>query len=168
MRYAGITFNDVVNCPGIGVSVYLQGCDLHCPGCHNSEIWDFDGGKEFTYNTLIAVEKALVANDITRSLCILGGEPFAQNNTFTTGFIVQHIKTHMPNIKIYIWSGYTLEELKAKEDTQINYILDNIDYLIDGRFELAKRDVSLFMKGSSNQRIINMKTHQIIDNIKNL
>ena len=46
MRYAGITFNDIVNCPGIGVSVYLQGCDLHCPGCHNSEIWDFDGGKD--------------------------------------------------------------------------------------------------------------------------
>ena len=166
MRYAGITYNDVVNCPGIGVSIYLQGCDLHCPGCHNPEAWDFDGGKEFTYDTLMEVEKALTANNITRSLCILGGEPMADSNLFTTGFIIQHIKMHLPQIKIYLWSGYTLEELQDRLDTQTNYILNNIDYLIDGRFDLKLRDVSLFMKGSSNQRIIDMKANKIIDSLE--
>lgn len=162
MRYAGITKNDVVNCPGIAVSVYLQGCPLHCPGCHNSSIWDFDGGKEFNFNTLMDIEDALTANGINRSLCILGGEPMAEENLFTTVFIVEHIKLHMPDVKIYLWSGYTLEELQHRESGQINYILDNIDYLIDGRFELEHRDVSLFMKGSTNQRVIDMHTYSII------
>ena len=168
MRYAGITKNDVVNCPGIGVSIYLQGCDLHCPGCHNSSIWNFDGGKEFTFDTLMEIEKALVANGIQRSLCILGGEPMADANLFTTVFIVEHIKLHMPEIKIYLWSGYTFKELQERESNQINYILDNIDYLIDGRFDINKRDVSLFMRGSSNQRVIDMHTFRVIDNPENL
>ena len=162
MRYAGITKNDVVNCPGIAVSVYLQGCPLHCPGCHNSSIWDFDGGKEFNFNTLIDIENALTANGINRSLCILGGEPMAEENLFTTVFIVEHIKLHMPNVKIYLWSGYTLEELQQRESSQIDYILDNIDYLIDGRFKLEHRDVSLFMKGSTNQRVIDMHTYSVV------
>ena len=168
MRYAGITKNDVVNCPGIGVSVYLQGCPLHCPGCHNAEIWDFDGGKEFNYDTLMEIEKALTANGIQRSLCILGGEPMADENLFTTVFLVEHIKMHLPKTKIYLWSGYTFEELQEKESNQIDYILDNINYLIDGRFDINKRDVSLFMRGSSNQHIIDMRTRQNVDNIKNL
>ena len=168
MRYAGITKNDVVNCPGIGVSIYLQGCDLHCPGCHNSSIWDFDGGKEFTYDTLMEVEDALVANGINRSLCILGGEPMAEQNLFTTGFIVQHIRAHMPDVKIYLWSGYTYEELIERESNQTNFILNNINYLIDGRYIAAQRDVSLFMKGSRNQRIIDMVAKKEIDTLEKL
>ena len=70
--------------------------------------------------------------------------------------------------KIYLWSGYLLEDLKARESTQINYILDNIDFLIDGPFMIQQRDVSLFMKGSANQRIINMKTKEIVDNMEKL
>lgn len=168
MRYAGITKNDVVNCPGIGVSVYLQGCPIHCFGCHNSDIWDFDGGKEFNFDTLLEIEKALTANGIHRSLCILGGEPMAMENLFTTVFIVQHIKMHLPETKIYLWSGYTLEELKARQSNQIDFLLENIDFLIDGPFDIKKRDVSLFMRGSSNQRIINMKTETILDNIEKI
>ena len=168
MRYAGITKNDVVNCPGIGVSVYLQGCPIHCPGCHNSEIWDFDGGKEFNFDTVLDIEDALLANGIERSLCILGGEPMADLNLFTTVFLVQHIKLHLPDTKIYLWSGYTLEELRDRQNNQIDYLLETIDYLIDGPFDINKRDVSLFMKGSTNQRIWNMKTNQIIDNLEKL
>ena len=168
MRYAGITKNDVVNCPGIGVSIYLQGCPIHCPGCHNSSIWDFNGGKEFTYDTLMEIENALIANGIHRSLCILGGEPLAEENLFTTIFIIEHIKLHMPDVKIYLWSGYTLEELEDRESNSVNYILDNIDYLIDGPYIAAERDVSLFMKGSRNQRIFDMSTHKEIDSLEKL
>lgn len=168
MRYAGITKNDVVNCPGIGVSVYLQGCPLHCPGCHNQELWDFEGGKEFNFDTVLDIEEALLANGIERSLCILGGEPMADTNLFTTVFLVQHIKLHLPDTKIYLWSGYTLEQLRNRQSKQVNYLLETIDYLIDGPFEIQNRDVSLFMKGSTNQRIIDMKTGQIIDSLKNL
>ena len=168
MRYAGITKNDVVNCPGIGVSIYLQGCPLHCPGCHNSSIWDFDGGKEFNFDTLMDVEDALVANGINRSLCILGGEPLAEQNLFTTLFIVEHIKMHLPLVKIYLWTGYTFEELQERSSQQVDYILCNIDYLIDGRFEANKRDVSLFMRGSSNQRVIDMRTRKNVDNPEKL
>lgn len=164
MRYAGIIKNDVVNAPGICVTVYVQGCPIHCPGCHNAELWDFDGGKEFGYEQIQKIEEALTANGIHRNLCIQGGEPLCQENCFTTGFIVQQIKEDFPDIKIYLWTGYTLENLKDMNNTQINYILSKVDYLIDGRFEQANRDVSLFMRGSTNQRIIDLKSMKIIDN----
>lgn len=168
MRYAGITKNDVVNCPGIGVSIYLQGCPIHCPGCHNASIWDFDGGKEFTIDTLMEVEKALTANGIERSLCILGGEPLAEENLFTTGFIIEHIRLHMPHIKIYLWSGYTLQELEDRDSNMVNYILENIDYLIDGPYMQQLRDVSLFMRGSSNQHIYQMPEKILIDSLEKI
>ena len=168
MRYAGITLNDVVNCPGIGVSIYLQGCPIRCEGCHNSNLWDFNGGKELTFDTLMQIENALTANGIQRSLCILGGEPMADENLFTTVFLIKHIKLHLPQVKIYLWTGYWLKDLIARQSDQINYILESIDYLIDGPFIQAKRDVSLFMRGSANQRVINMKNRKIIDNPEKL
>ena len=154
MRYAGLIKNDLSAAPGVCVSFFVQGCPLRCPGCHNSESWDFEGGKEFTPEVLDEIIKSLSANNIHRPLCIMGGEPLCEENLFLTTLIIKEVREYNPNLKIYLWTGYYIEDLKAKENNNIDYILNNIDCLIDGPFIQEERDVTLQMRGSRNQRII--------------
>lgn len=157
MRYAGIIFNDTAAAPGISVSFFTQGCPHHCLGCHNPETWSFSGGKEFTPQVLEDILNGLNNNGIHRSFCLMGGEPLCEENEFLTCLLVQTVKERSPNTPIYIWSGYTYEELINKNNPKINYILDKADFLIDGPFDITKRDITLPMKGSTNQRIIDLK-----------
>lgn len=158
MRYAGMIKNDIAAGEGVNVSFFTQGCHFHCMGCHNPQTWDFQGGKEFTSNTLEELLKALSANGVQRNLSIMGGEPLCTENIFLVNMIILEVKKVFPDIKIYIWTGYTYEELLERlDEPKIGAILDNIDYLIDGRFEIGERDISLPMRGSRNQRVLNMK-----------
>lgn len=157
MKYNTIKYNDVANAPGVAVSVYLQGCPHHCYNCFNPETWDFDGGLEFTQDTLNDIVKGLTAFGVHRSLCILGGEPLCEENAFTTLLIIKTVKEKLPDTKIYIWSGYLYENLKENSNPHIRTILKTADYLIDGPYIDSLRDISLTMRGSSNQRIINLK-----------
>ena len=157
MKYAGIIKNDIAAAPGVCVSFFVQGCPHHCPGCFNPETWDFDGGKEFSYETLEQIITGLTANGIKRSLCILGGEPLCENNEFLTNLVISSVKQKLPEVKVYIWTGYTYEELIKKNSPKVNQILHMADYLIDGPYIEALRDITLEMRGSSNQRIINLR-----------
>lgn len=158
MKYAGIIKNDIANGPGIRVSFWVQGCPHKCYNCQNPETWNFDGGKEFTAETLQEIKDALTANGIQRNLSILGGEPLCQENLFLTMLVIKEIKKDFPNINIYLWTGYTIEELKDKYSyPHMNYILNNINVLIDGKYIENQRDITLPLRGSSNQKIINMK-----------
>ena len=135
MKYAGIIKNDLSAAPGISVSFFTQGCPHHCKGCHNPETWDFDGGKEFTYDVLNEVIDALTANGVKRSLSILGGEPLCEENVFLTLLLIKTVKERLPNTKIYIWTGYYYDELiKRTSDSHLKAILDYTDYLIDGPY----------------------------------
>lgn len=153
MRYADVLWNDIVSGDGLCVSFYTQGCPHRCPGCHNPETWDFKGGKEFPSTLLDELIVKLHAQGIDRPLCILGGEPLCQENLFLTTLLVKTVVEKSPNTPIYIWSGYTLEELQDMCNPHMDYILKNIDYLIDGRYEEELRDITLYLRGSSNQRI---------------
>lgn len=157
MKYATIKDNDIANGPGIGVSVFLQGCERHCEGCFNPETWDFEGGQEFTQDTLKHIINALTANGIKRHLSILGGEPLHPNNLFLTQLIISTVKQELPETKIYIWTGYTIEELRKSSSKALQYILSTADVLIDGPYIEAERDITLPMRGSRNQRIIPLK-----------
>lgn len=158
MRYAGIIKNDFSAAPGVCVTFFTQGCPHHCEGCHNPETWDFEGGYEFTNNTLDTILESLEANGIHRSLCIMGGEPLCPENQFLTLMIVNQVKEKLPNTKIYIWTGYTLKELKNSSTSQrIQQILSKCVGIIDGRFIESLRDVTLHMRGSSNQNLIKCK-----------
>lgn len=157
MRYAGIIKNDIAAGEGVNLTFFVQGCPFHCEGCHNPQTWAFDGGKEFTNDTLIEIINGLKANGVHRNLSIMGGEPLCQENLFLTSLIISHVKERLPDTKIYIWTGYTYEELLDRHEQKLNWILNNIDYLIDGPFILAERDITLAMRGSRNQRILNMK-----------
>ena len=157
MKYAGIIKNDIANGPGIRVSFWVQGCPHKCYNCQNPETWDFNGGKEFTAETLQEIKDALTANGIMRNLSILGGEPLCQENLFLTMLVIKEVKEQFPNINIYLWTGYTIEELKGKSNSHLKYILNNIDVLIDGKYIEDQRDITLPLRGSSNQKIINIK-----------
>lgn len=154
MRYAGIIPNDLSAAPGVCVTFFTQGCPHHCPGCHNPETWDYEGGKEFEGNTIERIEQYLTANGIHRDLCIMGGEPLCPDNQFLTLLICNSIKDKLPDTKIYIWTGYTLEELNKDSNTRISQILEKTDAIIDGPYIAAERDITLPMRGSRNQRIL--------------
>lgn len=157
MRYAGIIKNDIAAGEGVNLTFFVQGCPFHCEGCHNPQTWAFDGGKEFTNDTLIEIINGLKANGVHRNLSIMGGEPLCQENLFLTSLIINYVKERLPDIKIYVWTGYTYEQLLDRHEQKLKWILNNIDYLIDGPFILAERDITLAMRGSRNQRILNMK-----------
>ena len=158
MRFADIIENDVVNGEGVCVSLFMQGCEKHCSGCFNPDTWDFEGGKEVSsFDLANYIIELLNTNGVQRNFSILGGEPLHPKNRQETLFIIQIIRHVYPDIKIWIWTGYTIEELKAMNDKVINEILDNINVLIDGPYIEAKRDLSLPYCGSYNQRIIKIK-----------
>ena len=156
MRYAGLLKNDIAAGPGICVTFFTQGCPHHCPGCHNPETWAFDGGEEFYPDLINEIVKALTANGINRSFCIMGVEPLCPENEFLTMLLIIEVRKKIPDVPIYIWTGYTLEELLQKGD-RMKSILQSIDFLIDGPYKQKLHDTTLQMRGSSNQRIINMK-----------
>lgn len=154
MKYAGLLKNDFSAAPGVSTTIYLQGCPHRCEGCHNPETWDFDGGKEFTQQTLDNIIKSLNDNNISRNLCIMGGEPLCPENEFLTLLIIKTIKEQLPDVKVYIWTGYLYEDLLKINNNHLADILKLTDVLIDGPYVQELRDISLFMRGSSNQRII--------------
>lgn len=165
MRYALVKDNDIANGDGIGVSFYTQGCPHHCPNCFNPETWDFKGGQEFSPDVLEHVINALTENGIKRHLSILGGEPLCEENLFLTTLLIRTVKERLPDVKIYIWSGYYYEDLVNKSSmfNNLKYILENADILVDGPFIEEFKDLRLKMRGSSNQRIIDLKTGEILN-----
>lgn len=157
MRYAGIIYNDFAAAPGVCLSFFTQGCPHRCHNCQNQETWDFNGGHEFTDTTLKHILSGLTKNEIHRTLCIMGGEPLCPENLFLTQLIISTVKQELPETKIYIWTGYTIEELRKSTSKALQYILSTADVLIDGPYIEAERDITLPMRGSRNQRIIPLK-----------
>jgi anaerobic ribonucleoside-triphosphate reductase activating protein len=157
MNYSGLILNDITAAPGLCVSFFTQGCPHRCKGCHNPETWEFGRGKEFTTGTLNDIITGLTAQGIQRDLCIMGGEPLCDENAFLTYLVVKEVKEKVPEAKVYIWSGYTYEELQRHSHPQVRNVLELADVLIDGPYIEAERDVTLEMRGSRNQRIIDLK-----------
>lgn len=113
MRYAQIRKMDISNGEGIGVALFVQGCPIHCPGCFQPETWDFNGGKEYNAEIEAQIFNLLKPNYITR-FSILGGEPLAQQNILELFLLCSQIKEQYPTKEIWLWSGYTLEQLQER------------------------------------------------------
>lgn len=153
MRFSKIKDNDIANGLGITMSFWTQGCPHHCVGCFNKETWDYDAGKEFTEDDFNYIIENIDKNNIKRDLSILGGEPLCPQNVDEVIILCKEFKKHYPDKMIYLWTGYTLEDFN---DVQ-NEILRYIDVLIDGKFELENRNLSIMLRGSSNQRVIDVR-----------
>ena len=151
MRYNKIRKMDISNGPGVRVSIFMQGCTFNCKNCFNPDTHDFNGGKEFTDETIEKVIE-LANKDYIVGLSILGGEPMHPKNLRGTTELAKRFKETYPNKTIWVWTGFSYDmDLKDKE------IVDYIDVLVDGRFEETLYNPTLKWKGSSNQRVINIK-----------
>lgn len=157
MKYSGLILNDTAAAPGLCVSFFTQGCPHKCKGCHNPETWDYNGGKEFTAQVLDQIINGLTAQGIHRNLCIMGGEPLCDENIFLTLMVIKEAKTLVPGTKVYVWTGYTYDELKSNYNPHVAAVLELADVLIDGPYIDELRDITLPMRGSSNQNIIDLK-----------
>ena len=153
-KYAGLITNDFANGIGTCVSFWAQGCPHHCSGCQNPETWDFNGGHDLPTDIRSQIVKAICANGITRNFSVLGGEPLCEENLEEIDQIITSVRTAYPHIKIFVWTGYTLEELQKEKNLHIISILSQIDVLIDGPFIQEERDITLELRGSRNQRIL--------------
>lgn len=160
MRYAGIIPDDTAAAPGLCFSFYVQGCPIHCDGCHNPQTWDENGGYEFTNQTLDKIIKGIGANNFTRNFCILGGEPLAPNNLFLTAMVLNEVRKYYPDIDVWIWTGYEIEDLLNNDNVHMKNILTSINGLVCGPFIKAQRDITLPYRGSANQRLFLFDTEK--------
>lgn len=153
MRYNRIKNNDIVNGKGIMMSLWTQGCPHHCDGCFNPETWNPNKGHEFTETQVQFILENINAFNVQRNLAILGGEPLCPQNVDGVIALCKTFKEAYPEKIIYIWTGYTVE---AFNDTQ-KEVFKYIDFLIDGPFVKELKNLSLKLRGSSNQRVIDVK-----------
>lgn len=160
MKYSGIIHNDIIATSGLSLTLFVQGCPHHCFGCHNPDTWSFDGGIEFTIDTLDEIIENLNAQGIRRNFCLMGGEPLCEENVFLSNLVISTIKEELPDTPIYVWTGYTLEELQKRNNPKVDNILNTIDYLIDGPYKAEERDITLEMRGSRNQKIYCLKENR--------
>ena len=161
IRLAGIVRESIVDGPGIRFTVFCQGCPHGCPGCHNPESHDFEGGSDCSIDRILEeIDKDPLLAGVTFS----GGEPFCQPEAFLQ--LAEAVKTR--NLNITTFSGYTYEQLceMAETNTAVKKLLDITDILVDGPYIKEKRDLTLQFRGSSNQRVIDMnrtrKQNQVV------
>ena len=162
MHYGAIRTCDVANGPGCRVTLFVSGCRNNCPGCFNKEAQDFNYGREFTQDNISqiinAVDKSYIAG-----LTILGGEPMEPENQQGIATLISQFRWKFGTTKtIWLYTGYVLEkDLDPTKRKWIpgttDYILENVDVLVDGPFIEDEKDISLKFRGSRNQRLIYLK-----------
>lgn len=149
IRLAGIEPESIVDGPGYRFAVFVQGCPHACPGCHNPETHDFDGGYDADTQQIIG---KLGGNPLVRGVTLSGGEPMLQAQALCE--IAQAAKDRGMNVWCY--TGFTLEALNAAQDAAQQRLLSLIDVLVDGPYIAAQRSLALMFCGSANQRLIDM------------
>jgi len=154
MRVSGITYESLVDGPGLRVVVFVQGCDLACPNCQNPESHAMTGGREYSVREVIRmIKKPGPGRKLVRGVTFSGGEPFMQAGELAqVAFEAKRI-----GWDVTTYTGHTYEELTARDDADIQALLDLTDYLIDGPYIHEERDLDLKFRGSTNQRVIDME-----------
>ena len=151
MRYNKIRKMDIADGPGVRVSIFLQGCTFNCKNCFNPETHDFNGGQEFTDETIQHVID-LCKSDNIKGLSILGGEPMHPKNQDGTAKLAKAFKEAYPEKDLWMWTGFVFDkDLKYKD------AMKYVDVLVDGQFVEELHDPRLKWRGSSNQRVIDVQ-----------
>lgn len=150
-RYNKIRKMDISNGPGVRVSVFMQGCTFNCKNCFNPETHDFNGGKEFTDDTINEILN-LCNNSYIVGLSILGGEPLHNKNIEASTKLAKAFKEKYPDKSVWIWTGFNFEDYVMDKE-----ITKYADFIVDGQFEEDNKNPKLLYSGSSNQRVINVK-----------
>ncbi len=164
MKIAGFYDESISNGLGWRAVLFVSGCPHHCPGCHNQEAQDFSYGSEFNKQEIL---DRIKENSILKGITISGGEPLCKENIADVLDFIKDVKKIRPEFNVWCYSGYTLEQLLDRNDNITNNCLNEIDVLVDGQFIQSKKDPTLKFRGSSNQRIIDLKptlkTHKFIE-----
>ena len=159
MNYAEIKQCDIANGIGVRTSLFVSGCMHRCPGCFNEVAWDFSAGKQFTPEVEDLILESLQPSYVD-GLSVLGGEPLEPQNQSALAPFLERVRCQMPNKGIWLWSGFTWEQItqgKGRARTPyVDRILACLDVLVDGPFVLEQKDITLRFRGSSNQRIIDV------------
>lgn len=160
MNYAELKTTDIANGEGVRVSLFVSGCRRHCKGCFNEIAWDFHYGKEFDESAKEKVFQALEP-DYIAGLTLLGGDPFEPENQRVLLPFVREVRKKFPAKNIWCYTGYTFKDgTLAEESVRLETtreFISLLDVLVDGRFEEEKKDIRLLFRGSSNQRVIDVK-----------
>ena len=160
MHYGEIKFPDIANGEGIRVSLFVSGCTHHCPGCFNPETWNFHYGQPYTAQTEALLLEHL-SKPYTCGLTLLGGEPMEPQNQEVLVTLLRTVKAQFPQKTVWCYTGYTLEDdllsHRLCDGALTDEILSYIDVLVDGEFKEEQKNISLKFRGSSNQRIIDLK-----------
>ena len=160
MNYAEIKATDIANGEGVRVSLFVSGCRRHCKGCFNEVAWDFGYGKAFTSEIEEHILK-LLSPDYIAGLSLLGGDPFEPENQRALLPFLRKVKEHFPEKNIWCYTGYTyfdggLKELSVETEAT-REMISLVDVLVDGPFREELKDIRLKFRGSSNQRVIDVK-----------
>lgn len=150
MRYADIKKNDINNGVGLVVSLWVTGCPIKCPNCHNESIWNKETGEEFTDDSMKELLEALDDPRVDKGFSILGGEPLAEWNYTALLEIVKEVRKRYPTKRIWLWTGYNYDKVKNLE------IFNYLDVVIDGMYIDSLKDDTTWWRGSSNQRMIKL------------
>ena len=153
MNMAGFYDESISNGLGWRAVLFVSGCPHNCPGCHNKVAQDYCYGEKFDNEAII---DRIMENSILKGITISGGEPLCKENIPEVLDFIQEVKARRPNFNVWCYTGYTLEQLKDRNDEVTNKCLNEIDVLVDGRFVEAKKDPTLRFRGSANQRIIDI------------
>lgn len=150
IRVCGIEPESIVDGPGFRYVLFVQGCPHHCKGCHNPESWSFDAGEDMSVSEIF---EQIKAQPMLRGVTFSGGEPFEQVPALLE--LAKLIKAE--GFTLMSYSGYTLEELRARGDAATDELLGMLDILVDGRYVEKERNLTLIYRGSENQRVIDMR-----------
>ena len=161
MNYCNIKYCDIANGEGVRTTLFVSGCTNHCEECFQPETWDFHYGEPFTEETTRKVLESLKP-DYINGLTLLGGEPFEPQNQRELVKLLHRVRREYPNKNIWCFTGFTLDGELWREGSHprcevTDEMLSLIDVLVDGRFVRALKDISLKFRGSSNQRIIDVR-----------
>ena len=159
MNYADIKFPDIQDGEGIRVAIYVSGCHFHCKECHNKEAWEFNYGKKFTDDTINEIMK-LLRKPYVQGLSLLGGEPLELVNQEGLLPLVKKVKEELPEKDIWCWTGFRFDtdilENMYEKNIVTKELMNYIDIIIDGQFEIENKIVDLAFRGSTNQRKVDV------------
>lgn len=156
MHYAKIKHWDIANGEGVRISLFVSGCNFHCKDCFNPEAWDFNYGEEYTIETHNELLK-LLANDHIDGLSLLGGDPLWQSEEDIYSLCALCDEVHHMGKTVWLWSGFTFEQIMEKGSISQKDLLKSCDVYVDGKFEVENKDLKLLWRGSTNQRVIDVK-----------
>lgn len=157
IHYGNIKWLDVADGPGVRVAIYVSGCSVECEGCHNAVAWDYNYGEKFNKHHMDKIITSLKDN-VIEGFSILGGEPLDKRNREDVFAMIEFVRQEVPNKSIWLWTSYTIEQI-IWQNIIPRSVIEKIDVIVDGKFILAERDISLKFRGSKNQRVIDVKKY---------